>query len=212
MHWIVDGRFPDLTRAAEASFPDADWPHWVRYESDIERKLTCPAWHQFPAPIWQMLERMGRYSMEHFTAKVLIPDMGLWGAGMCAIPPGGSLDVHLDADRHPRTWRRRLYTMIVFLNSEWQSEWGGCLQLYNYERAAPIVSIEPQRGRLIVFENTPHAYHGVSAVTGPVMRKSLSLFWYGERVEESERPRAKFVGVAGDHDPRKEQLRKERTC
>jgi Rps23 Pro-64 3,4-dihydroxylase Tpa1-like proline 4-hydroxylase len=127
-------------------------------------------------------------------------------AGLNAIPPGGWLDLHLDAERHPTTGYRRCTNLILFLD-HWEPEWGGALELWGRDRCE--VSIVPAAGRAVAFD-CRETVHGVPAPTNPFggWRRSLAVFWYDP---QPERRRAQFMATPGGNGDGKDEWRAERS-
>lgn len=127
--------------------------------------------------------------------------------GMHAIPPGGWLDLHVDAECHPTTGYRRHTNLVLFLD-EWQPEWGGALELWGRDRCE--VSIMPATGLAVAFD-CRETVHGVPTPTNPFgsWRRSLAVFWYDPT---AERRRAQFLPVPGESfNAEKEAWRRDRT-
>lgn len=106
----------------------------------------------------------------------LFADPGLFGGGLHCIPAGGFLKMHVDFNRHPKGWHRRV-NLLVYLNQEWRREWGGYLQLglRSGKHIAPI------GGRCVIFETNDKTWHGhPEPLTCPedVQRRSLALYYY----------------------------------
>lgn len=95
----------------------------------------------------------------------------------------GGLEAHVDFNFHPlQRWQRRL-NLIVYLNPEWQEDWGGALELYRDPRRAPEQVIAPIFNRCVIFETHGHSWHGFSRITLPeaqrdLSRKSIALYFY----------------------------------
>ncbi len=211
MFSILDDRF-DAARisAAAAAWPADDWPHWLRYDSPLERKRTCRDKEVMPRPVRLLL-----FDLLHLMIGVgAQPDPTLYGAGMHSMSTGDHLDVHLDADRHPHTGQQRLLNTILFL-SPWEPNWGGELELWPPTLDVVYRAIEPLPGRLVVFDTDDNSYHGIpQPLTYPAgqQRMSLAVYWWGQPHGPVKRPRAQYVALAGEpFDPVKEQMRQERS-
>lgn len=136
-------------------------------------------------------------------------DPDLHAAGVAAMPPGGWLDIHLDATAHPTTGALRAVNLICYLDS-WEPAWGGALELWDKGATRCEVSILPAAGRAIAFD-CRDTVHGIPQPISPfagTWRRSLAVFWYDAR---PERTRAKFLSRAGEQpDDVKDAWRNER--
>lgn len=115
----------------------------------------------------------------------LLYDPHYFGGGTHDNRSGQELDPHIDFNRHPANgWHRRL-NLIVYLNHDWQPEFGGALELHSDPRADDdrISLITPAFNRCVVFETTEWSWHGFSRITLPPAaadrsRKSIALYFY----------------------------------
>lgn len=211
---MADDYFPaPLIAKAAAEWPGPDWPHWLRYDTPLERKRACNDWRAIPAACSELLQRLLCLQPKQFLPGILASsDVGLYGAGMHDMGNGDHLDVHLDADRHPLTGMERRVNAILFL-SAWERPWGGALELWADDMHTCQVRVWPAAGRLVVFETSDASYHGVEPIRCPphIRRRSLAVYWWGVPRSPSKRPRALFVPRPGEpDDPLKVALRAER--
>lgn len=193
---------PDMVDAARGSFPDPAWHGWHRYDSPGEKKLAANA--DLPAPCLRLLDAMNDLCPSH-----LRHDPKFHAAGLHAMPPGGWLDLHLDAERHPATGFRRAVNLILFMDP-WDPSHGGALEFWDRQATRCEASVMPAAGRLVAFD-CADAVHGIPTAISPFApwRRSMAVFWYDP---EGERRRAKFVAGPGEScDPAKEAWRMERT-
>jgi Rps23 Pro-64 3,4-dihydroxylase Tpa1-like proline 4-hydroxylase len=114
----------------------------------------------------------------------LFRDPDMFGAGLHCIPPGGFLKMHVDFNRHPKGWHRRV-NLLIYLNERWKDAWGGHLQLgmESPKRIAPI------GGRCVIFETNNTSWHGHPeplACPPGVQRRSLALYYYTEAPPKGE--------------------------
>lgn len=192
--WVRD----DFAAIPPLEIPPADSPLWeARYTADVEkgkrtlRNLSAvPGLPALFAALTSPAEVARWYAPLGYP---VLPDPTLHGGGLQVTPPGGSLAVHLDADRH-RTlpgWRRAL-TVILFLNP---SD-GGALVLCSPDGDV-IERITPRPGRLVAFENSDLAYHGVEPVTGDAERATLMATFLTPATAASVRTRAVFLPARG---------------
>lgn len=113
----------------------------------------------------------------------LLYDPWYLGGGTHDNRHAGGLEAHVDFNFHPlQRWQRRL-NLIVYLNPDWQEDWGGALELYRDPGQAPEQAIAPVFNRCVVFETHGHSWHGFSRIALPearrnLSRKSIALYFY----------------------------------
>lgn len=134
----------------------------------------------------------------------LLYDAKYFGGGTHENLPGQELDPHVDFNYHPiENWHRRL-NLIVYLNPEWEEEWGGTLDLYedawNREKK-PSVRVLPFANRAVLFETSERSWHGFERIRQPpsrgrISRRSLAIYMYTkERPPEQTAPSHSTVYV-----------------
>jgi Rps23 Pro-64 3,4-dihydroxylase Tpa1-like proline 4-hydroxylase len=120
----------------------------------------------------------------------LVPDPHLYGGGLHQIVRGGHLNVHVDFNRHPVTDLERRLNLLLYLNRDWQDEYGGALELWNRDMSRSEARILPYFNRCVVFSTTDHSFHGHPdplACPEDRTRKSLALYYYSKgRPEEGD--------------------------
>ena len=110
-----------------------------------------------------------------------------YGGGTHNNLDGQDLDPHVDFTHHPKTGFHRRMNLIVYLNHEWQKEWGGNIELHKNPRLEPqldeIISVEPLFNRAVIFETNNISWHGFPKIDLPaakkhLSRKSFALYYY----------------------------------
>lgn len=110
-----------------------------------------------------------------------------FGGGTHDNQHGQDLDPHVDFTNHPKTGYYRRLNLIVYLNKEWNNDWGGNIELHKNPRIEPhldeIVSVKPIFNRAVIFETNNISWHGFPKINLPdekknLSRKSFALYYY----------------------------------
>ena len=120
----------------------------------------------------------------------LIPDPHLIGAGYAKSFTGDSLQVHTDFNWDDQLRLHRMLSVIIYLNDDWNDDWGGNLEFYDTERKTKINEVKPDNGNLLIWRYHNLAYHGYpSPMKCPKnkSRKNLRLFYYVSNASYDDR-------------------------
>jgi 2-oxoglutarate-Fe(II)-dependent oxygenase superfamily protein len=116
----------------------------------------------------------------------LIMDPTMFGGGTHDNHHGQELDVHVDFNLDESEQLHRRLNVIVYLNKEWKSEWGGALEIHSHPwnpDRNQIHSIAPLFNRCVIFETNERSWHGFPKIDLPpekrhLSRKSISIYLY----------------------------------
>ncbi|MFK7772709.1 MAG: 2OG-Fe(II) oxygenase [Saprospiraceae bacterium] len=111
----------------------------------------------------------------------LIPDPYFQGGGFHQIKPGGFLKLHVDFHKHKMMNLDRRINVLIYLNENWEEEYGGHFELWEKDKSKCIVRIPPIFNKMAIFSTTDFSWHGhPDPLTCPQgrSRKSLALYYY----------------------------------
>ena len=114
---------------------------------------------------WKYLEYYNSYEflkrLEDLTGiENLIADDTYEGGGCHKIDSGGRLSIHTDYSKHPRKDLYRRINLLIYLNDDWNPDWGGTLQLLDYDSKELIKEVQPTMNRAVIFNTTDKSLHG----------------------------------------------------
>lgn len=195
-HIVIDNLFPDgLLEAVLAGFPGPGDIPWQQFESATEKKLGWVHSAPLPRDLKDFLVEMNAPRVLQFLEALtgiegLIPDPYYGGAGPHQIVRGGFLKVHADFNWHPLLKLDRRLNLLVYLNKDWEEQYGGHLELWDTAMTRAERKILPVFNRTVVFSTTDFSYHGhphpLACPEGRT-RKSVSFYYYSNGRPESER-------------------------
>ena len=82
----------------------------------------------------------------------LVSDPYFEGGGLHETKRGGHLGVHADFNVHARLNVQRRLNLLIYLNEDWASDYGGQLELWDKEMKSCAIRIEPVFGRAVLHE------------------------------------------------------------
>lgn len=185
--WLID----EAAKTAAHEFPLESNAHWIRYRHVNENKASTHHWEDFPPTIRAIIEEMNSPRFLALISRItgiedLRADPNIEGGGMHQSWTGGFLNVHTDFTMHrdQPTWRRRC-NLILYLNENWDPQWGGALQLWDSRMKENVKRVDCLLNRAVLF-NTPRALHGFpDPLTCPEGQSRKSLQWYYYTVDQA---------------------------
>jgi hypothetical protein len=156
------------------------------YNTTNELKFASKGEYRFGDKTREFMHFMNSQPMLEFLSKLtgiknLIPDPYFWGGGLHQIKRGGFLKIHADFNIHPTMRLDRRINLLVYLNKDWEEEFGGAFELWDDQMSRCEQKIFPLFNRMVIFSTTSTSYHGhpdpLNCHEGR-SRKSLALYYY----------------------------------
>lgn len=198
-HVVIDGLFPDelLQEVVDEVPGPEEWrkhPEWrSANRADAVKLMVNRPWMLGPTTR-HLLNEFNSAVFINFLEKLtsiegLIPDPHYFGGGVHQIEAGGFLKIHADFNIHDRLHLDRRLNALLYLNRQWQDEWGGKFELWDKDMQKAVRTVSPVFNRLVIFATTDTSFHGhPDPLTCPpgVTRRSLALYYYtnGRPAEE----------------------------
>jgi Rps23 Pro-64 3,4-dihydroxylase Tpa1-like proline 4-hydroxylase len=131
--------------------------------------------------------------------------MDALGSGVHQGQNGSYVDVHVDVNMNPQAnlWRR--INLLVYLNKNWQPEYGGDLEVWDKDMKKMYNKVSPTFNRALIFytdDNSPHGYNKINVPEGE-SRKSFYTYFYTELGKDFKYRDSKFISRPDDSKARK---------
>jgi Rps23 Pro-64 3,4-dihydroxylase Tpa1-like proline 4-hydroxylase len=212
-HIIIDNFWEeDFAQKLVADFPAYDSTVWnAHYQNAIEDKKACNHWDKFPPNTYQAFAYLNSPAFIDIIGQVVgrndvLTDVGLHGGGWHCHHVGGKLNVHLDYSIHPKLKLERHYNLIVYMTPNWDSSWGGGLELWSHNEDGSakecVQTVENKFNRAVLFDTTQYSWHGLPddlRCPDGINRQSMAVYYLTNPAVNAD-PRGKALFV-----PHKEQ-------
>jgi hypothetical protein len=189
-HIVMDNFLPEkLVKKLQEDFPRQDSDYWHRKDVATSKKLDSRRLDKevsLPPSIRQLMWELNGAGFLLLLTQLtgiqgLSADPYLEGAGPHMIETGGFLKVHPDFNLHPYTKLHRRLNLLIYLNDNWNPEWGGQLELWKQDMSACAKRVDPIANRAVIFTTDDDSFHGhprpLQTPQG-VCRRSLALYYY----------------------------------
>jgi Rps23 Pro-64 3,4-dihydroxylase Tpa1-like proline 4-hydroxylase len=113
--------------------------------------------------------------------KALISDPYFEGGGLHETKRGGHLGVHADFNVHEHLKLERKLNLLVYLNEDWEDDYGGQLELWDRQMKECSVRVKPVFGRAVIFNTALDSFHGhPDPLNCPPerSRRSIATYYY----------------------------------
>ena len=196
---LADFLDPEVAGAIAAEFPDANTEAWTQYKHHNENKLGMAKRELFPPGLGEVTDALNSPGFVSWLSTLtgipnLVSDPSLEGGGLHQSGRGGFLNVHTDFSHHHyhKHWRRRV-NLILYLNPDWQAEWGGAIELWDGKMRSCMAKYPPLLNHALIFSTSQESLHGfpepLDCPLG-VSRKSVALYYYTVEQDSKSSPRS----------------------
>lgn len=184
-HGCFDGVFSDeLLRSAASEFPSGyDWKD-AKLPDKSPKKKIATSYDELGPYTKHLFNLLTSSPFVRFVEEVtgvprLIPDPHLHNGGLHEYTTGGALELHTDYNYSPGLRLYRRINLLLYLNTGWEDDWGGDLQLWD-RNLTTSVSFPPRFNRMVLAQVLPDGLHGVGEIKCPEgeTRKSVALWYY----------------------------------
>ncbi|RFM30171.1 2OG-Fe(II) oxygenase [Deminuibacter soli] len=194
---------PDMLKQVLSEFPDMTKNADIKFNDHNQVKLASKGEYRFGDQTRLFMHYLNSQPFLEFLTKLtgidnLIPDPTFEGGGCHQIQRGGLLKIHADFNKQPHTKLDRRLNVLVYLNEDWNEDWGGHFELWDTNMQGCRKKILPLFNRMAIFSTTSNSYHGHPNVLNcppERTRKSLALYYY-----TNGRPAEEVVPDADDHN------------
>lgn len=189
-HLVIDNFFDQkLANVCLQNFPpleDPTWEHANDADIEIKYRTTWKSEFEIPEGIVDAVRILNcslflKAMSARFGIDKVVADPYFTGGGLNVTKTGGLLDVHVDGNYHDATGLNRRLNALVYMNPNWQPEWGGEFGIYDENGEQCIKKVAPLFNRLVVFDSHDKSFHGLPApleFPEGETRKSIILYYY----------------------------------
>lgn len=189
-HIVIDNFFPEnFLNDVLNEFLNFSANDWINYVHINERKRGFNRFNEFPKNIQSLVSELNSPSFVQFLSAItgiknLLADESLEGGGLHESRRGGFLNIHADFVSHPHRnkWRRRV-NLLIYLNKNWDDNWGGELELWGRDMKQCVQKIAPHFNRIVIFNTDENSYHGhpqPMQCPEDTARRSIALYYFTE--------------------------------
>ena len=160
-----------------------------KYKNKNEVKFTNNNYKDFPNSIKLLIDFLNSNVFLFFLQRLtcikekLYGDEELNGGGLHEIKKGGVLKIHTDFNKHPNSNLDRRLNLLLYLNKNWENEYGGHLELWDKDMKKCMKKVSPDFNTMVIFATTDFSYHGhPDPLNCPISlsRKSIATYYFSE--------------------------------
>ena len=188
-HLVMDDfLIKDRARELFEVFPGPDdamvWDHFGAQGYEV--KLGSSAERAFPDQLRMAIHDLNSGIFIRFLEQLtgidhLLPDPHLRGGGIHLSRRGDHLGIHADFNWHDGLEAHRRLNLLIYLNPDWQTGFGGELELWDTTASKMHRRVEPVFNRAVLFTTRSDTFHGHPnpwAAPDGIHRRSIAMYYY----------------------------------
>jgi len=205
-HAMIENFFePAFAERLLAEFPSFDPKLAMNEMGELGGKAVNTKIREISPAYQELYETIGSQPFLELMSQLtgipdLLMDPKLYGGGTHDNRHGQELDAHVDFNYDEAQKLHRRLNVIVYMNKEWKSEWGGAIEIHSNPWDAErnqIRAFDPLFNRCVMFETNEYSWHGFPKIHLPadkrhLTRKSISIYLYTK-----ERPPQEIAPMHG---------------
>lgn len=184
-HLVIDDLTSLTPDSVDQAWPSREWTEWVTLDQTYSaNKLTCDDVAVIPDPLAELIRQLNEPRFLRVLEEIsgiprLLPDPHLVGGGLHMSGPGGVLNPHTDFHHHRGLEIYRRLNVLVYFNTDWTVEDGGCLSLFDKATDRAVRTVVPAFSRAVVFQTDDQSVHGFpEPIVEGKWRRSVALYYY----------------------------------
>lgn len=167
-----------------------------KFNNKVEKKITLNNTNKFSELTNDFINFLNSIKFIVFLQKLtnvnekLIPDPYLVGGGLHELRNEGYLNIHADFNLHPLMKLDRRLNILIYLNRNWESSYGGSLELWGKNMKKCEKKIIPTFNKTVIFSTNDYSYHGnPEKINHPnkISRKSIAMYYYSNGRPNNEK-------------------------
>src|SRR5438270_2449061 len=185
-HIVIDDFLqPDVLHGVLAQFPSSGDKDY--FDRDQERfKFQYQPHESSSGLVRNLFAELNSQAFLGFLEEMtgfegLMSDPYFEGGGLHETKRGGHLGVHADFNIHDRMKVERKLNLLIYLNEDWEDDYGGQLELWDKQMKECVVRVKPVFGRAVIFNTALDSFHGhPDPLNCPpdCSRRSIATYYY----------------------------------
>lgn len=183
-YFFIDGLLPnELALEIYTKFPSTD--EAVRKKNLREFKFTAVQMNAYDGLLEDVIFAFQDTKVVKIISEIcdlngLFGDENLYAGGLSLMGKDNFLNPHLDNSHDKDRNRWRVLNLLYYVTPDWNTEYGGNLEIWPNGLKQPQTTIESKFNRLVVMTTHQNSWHSVSKVTTEGVRRCVSNYYFSD--------------------------------